>query len=141
MGPNDFAVARGDGTVTGEPRVWLRIEGATLLVGSLVAYRSTQQPWWLVPLTLLVPDVLMVGYLGGTRLGARLYNLAHAAPLPAIMVGLGWWQAKPLVLALGLVWIAHIGMDSLLGYGLKYGNHFQHTHLGWIGRQRPRRAI
>jgi hypothetical protein len=49
------------------------------------------------------------------------------------MVGVGWWQARPLVLALGLVWLAHIGVDRLLGYGLKYNDNFQHTHLGWIG--------
>ena len=128
--------AAGDGIVTGGPRRWLRIEGATLLFGSLIAYSATRQPWWLIPLTLLVPDLSMVGYLGGTRMGARLYNVAHCAPLPAIMVALGWWQAMPLVLALGLVWFAHIGMDSLLGYGLKYDDHFQHTHLGWIGRSR-----
>jgi hypothetical protein len=132
----DVVASVSDGTVTGAPRRWLRVEGATLLVGSLVAYSATHQTWWLVPITLLVPDLLMVGYLGGTKLGARLYNVAHAAPLPAIVVGLGWWQAKPLVLALGLVWIAHIGMDGVLGYGLKYNDSFQHTHLGWIGRNR-----
>jgi hypothetical protein len=46
------------------------------------------------------------------------------------MAGIGWWQSQPLLLALGLIWLAHIGMDRLLGYGLKYADHFQHTHLG-----------
>jgi len=123
-----------DGTVTGMPRRWLRLEGAVLLAGSLIAYSATGQPWWLVPLTLLAPDLLMVGYLHDTRLGAQLYNLAHATVLPAAMVGLGWWQSRPLVLALGLIWLAHIGIDRLLGYGLKYGDHFQHTHLGHLGQ-------
>jgi hypothetical protein len=72
----------------------------------------------------------MVGYIGGTRLGAMTYNLAHSAPLPAALTALGWWQHDPLVLALGLVWLAHIGMDRALGYGLKYKDDFQHTHLG-----------
>ena len=54
-----------------------------------------------MPLALLVPDLFMAGYLGGTRLGAQLYNIAHSTVLPAAMVGLGWWQSKPLVLALG----------------------------------------
>jgi hypothetical protein len=30
---------------------------------------------------------------------------------------------------LGLVWLGHIGMDRLLIFGLKYPDHFQHTHL------------
>jgi hypothetical protein len=64
----------------------------------------------------------------------RLYNLAHSTALPAAVAGLGWWQGRPLVLALGLVWLAHIGADRVLGYGLKYGDNFQHTHLGQLGR-------
>ena len=68
------------------------------------------------PLALLVPDLFMAGYPGGTRLGAQLYNIAHSTVLPAAMAGLAWWQSKPFVLALGLIWLAHIGLDRLLGY-------------------------
>jgi hypothetical protein len=122
-----------DGTVVGAPRRWLRLEGATLLVGCLVSYSMTHQPWWLIPLVILLPDVVMAGYLGGTRLGAIMYNLAHSTPLPALLVGIGWWRHEDLVLALGLVWLAHIGLDRLLAYGLKYDDDFQHTHLGRPG--------
>jgi hypothetical protein len=54
------------------------------------------------------------------------------------MIGLGWWQNRHLVLALGLIWLAHIGADRLLGYGLKYDDHFQHTHLGQLGSPHER---
>jgi hypothetical protein len=123
------------GTVAGTPRRWLRVEGATLFAGSLIAYSTTDQAWWLVPLTLLLPDLTMIGYLGGTRLGAYLYNLGHSTPLAAATIAIGWWQDTSLVVALGLVWLAHIGLDRLIGYGLKYEDHFQHTHLGRIGRK------
>ena len=118
-----------EGTVVGGPRLWLQLEGATLLVGSLVAFSTTHRSWWLVPLVLFLPDLFMAGYLGGTRIGAHVYNLAHSTPLPALMVGYGWWQNRQLFLALGLVWLGHIGMDRLLTFGLKYADHFQHTHL------------
>jgi nucleoside-diphosphate-sugar epimerase len=62
------------------------------------------------------------------------FTLAHSTILPAAVVGLGWWQGRPLVLAFGLVWLAHIGADWLLDYGLKYGDNFQHTHLGQLSR-------
>jgi hypothetical protein len=105
-------------------------------VGSLIAYSTTRQSWWLVPFTLLVPDLVMVGYLRGTRVGAHMYNLAHSTPLPAALAGFSWWLHEHLALALGLVWLAHIGMDRLMGYGLKYGDHFQHTHLGRPGKHK-----
>jgi|ERR1700676_3900776 hypothetical protein len=132
------AVAPDAGIVAGAPRTWLRVEAAVLLAGSLVAFSSTGEPWWLVPLAILIPDVVMVGYLAGARTGARLYNLGHTTLLPAVLVGLGWWRSAPILAGIGLIWLAHIGMDRLLGYGLKYDDQFQHTHLGWIGR-RPRR--
>lgn len=127
--------ALADGMVVGTPRRWLRLEGIVLLAAALIAYSTTDQAWWLVALTLLLPDLTMIGYLGGPRLGSRLYNLGHGTPLPAATVALGWWQDKSVVVALGLVWLAHIGLDRLLGYGLKYSDHFQHTHLGRLGRR------
>jgi hypothetical protein len=128
------AVVPADGMVICAPRRWLRIEGAALAAGSLIAYSTTGQAWWLVPLTLLLPDLTMIGYLGGTRLGSYLYNLGHSTPLPAAIVAIGWWQEKSLLVALGLVWLTHIGIDRLIGYGVKYDDHFQHTHLGRLGR-------
>ena len=125
-----------DGAVSGAPRLWLRLEAAALLTGALIAYSTTGQHWWLVPVVVLLPDLAMTGYVGGTRIGAFLYNLAHATPMPAMVIGLGWWQHRPLVLGLGLVWLAHIGLDRLMGYGLKYDDHFQHTHLGILGGDR-----
>jgi hypothetical protein len=137
-GPADHVACQlaSDGTVSGGPRAWLRAEAVVLLAGALAAYSTTGQPWWLVPAVILLPDLAWAGYLGGTRVGAFIYNAAHATPLPAVMVGLGWWQHRPLVLALGLVWLAHIGLDHLLDYGLKYDDSFQHTHLGILGRRK-----
>ena len=83
-----------------------------------------------MPAAILAPDIAMTGYAAGTRPGGHLYNLTHATPLPAVMLGAGYWQADRLVIALALVWLAHIGLDRLLGTGLKYNDRFTHTHLG-----------
>jgi hypothetical protein len=32
-----------------------------------------------------------------------------------------------------MIWLAHIGIDRALGYGLKYSSGFPFTHLGRIG--------
>ena len=130
----DAALDPTAGTVTGRPRLLLRAEGAVLLAASLLAFGTTSQPWWLVPLVLFLPDLLMVGYARSTRLGALTYNLAHSYPAPALVGALGLWQGSGLVTALAVIWFAHIGMDRALGYGLKHDDGFAHTHLGVLGR-------
>jgi hypothetical protein len=72
----------------------------------------------------------MGGYLAGTRPGAHVYSIAHATPLPAVVLVIGYWQADRLVMALALIWLAHIGLDRLLGWALKYNDRFTHAHLG-----------
>jgi hypothetical protein len=118
------------GVVVGAPRRWLGLEGLVLLAGALIACSTLGQPWWLVPAGILVPDIAMSGYVAGTRLGAHLYNLAHATLLPAVMLGIGYCQADRLLMVLALIWLAHIGLDRLLGMGLKYNDRFTLTHLG-----------
>ena len=123
------AVSSGAGVVVGAPRWWLGLEGLVVLAGALIAFAVVRQPWWLVPAGILVPDIAMTGYAAGTRLGAHLYNVAHTTLLPAVMLGAGYWQADRLVMALALVWLAHIGMDRLLGMGPQVQRPFR-THLG-----------
>ncbi len=116
--------------VVGKPRVFLRLEGVVLFIASLVLFNSTHQHWWWVPVLLLVPDIFMAGYVRSTQLGALIYNIGHAYPLPTSMALYGWHSHRPLVLAIGLIWLAHIGMDRFSGYGPKYDDNFKHTHLG-----------
>ena len=87
----------------------------------------------LIPLVLAV-DLSMAGYLANPRVGALTYNLFHQWATGLAVLGAGWaLGATPLVLA-GIVLVAHVGMDRLAGYGLKYPTSFHDTHLGRIGR-------
>ena len=125
--------------VAGLPLRVLRCEGVVLLAGAVGTYfTGLDEPWWLVPLLLFVPDVFMVGYARSRRLGAVLYNVAHSYPAPAALGGLAIALEESLWQGVALVWFAHIGMDRALGYGLKYETGFKDTHLGRIGE--PRRS-
>lgn len=117
-------------SVIGRPRLFLRLDGLVLFIGSLALFGRTDQHWWLVPLLLFVPDVFMVGYARSTKVGALIYNLGHTYLLPTLIAFYGWYSSHSLVLAIGLIWLAHIGMDRFAGYGLKYDDDFKHTHLG-----------
>ena len=112
----------------------LRLEALALFVGGVLVFiQLNGQPLWLLPL-LLAPDLSMIGYLGGPRLGALTYNLLHNLAVAIAAVGIGWFAAvAPLALA-GAILVAHVGMDRALGFGLKLPTDFRDTHLGRIGR-------
>ena len=99
-------------------------------------YGANGGSWLLVLPLLLAPDLSMVGYVRGPRLGAQLYNVAHNWAVGLAVLGLGWWLTQPGLVLAGAVLIAHVGMDRLAGYGLKEPTSFQDTHLGRIGRRR-----
>lgn len=112
----------------------LRAEAIVLFVAGVLVYLQLNgHPLLLLPL-LLAPDISMLGYLGGPRLGAIIYNLAHNLATALIVLAVGWFAAvAPLALA-GALLVAHVGMDRSLGYGLKLPTGFRDTHLGRIGR-------
>lgn len=107
----------------------LRAEGAAILGLALYLYADAGAGWWLFALLILAPDLSMAGYLRGPRLGAIFYNAAHTYIAPAV----AWFAldlaGSPLALPVALVWAAHIGLDRLLGYGLKFPDSFRRTHL------------
>jgi Domain of unknown function (DUF4260) len=112
----------------------LRLEGAAALAAAVALYAQAGFSWPLFALLILAPDLAMLAYLIGPRAGAAAYNLVHTYALALPLALAGFWLSSPIALALGLIWIAHIGMDRMLGYGLKYASGFRDTHLGRIGR-------
>ena len=119
-----------------DPMALQRLEGGVLLVLSLLIYWRLAGPWLLYVVLILAPDLFMLGYLGGPRLGAATYNLGHTWLLPAALAAVGIVAGISLAGDVAVIWFGHIGVDRLLGYGLKLPTSFQDTHLGRIGRDR-----
>ena len=118
------------------PTLFLRLEGLALLGLSVFLYAWLDQSWLLFALLVLAPDVSMLGYAAGPGVGAISYNIAHTYLIPASLIVAGVAGGAETLLAVALIWFAHIGMDRLLGYGLKMDTGFRDTHLGRIGRDR-----
>lgn len=116
------------------PRLLLRTEGAAALVAALTAYRMTGGHWPLLAALALVPDLSIAGYFGGSKTGALLYNLCHTYLMPALLAGIGLVTQNNLCVHMALIWCAHIGLDRMLGFGLKYQSGFGATHLGALSR-------
>jgi len=71
----------------------------------------------------------MLGYFLGVRLGTALYNLFHVLVAPLLLIALSIFCKQLWLLPYGLIWTAHIGVDRLLGFGLKYPTQFRDTHF------------
>lgn len=79
-----------------------------------------------------LPDLSVVGYLGGNRVGAATYNAVHSSVLPVALAVIGVVTDGSLLTAVALIWLAHIGFDPMVGYGLKYAEGFKEIHLARI---------
>ena len=108
----------------------LRIEGLAVGVVSAVLYARTGASWWLFAALWLAPDLSMLGYLASPCRGARVYNAFHTYTVPITLGLLGWLLHANAFIPFALIWVNHIGVDRLMGYGLKYSTGFSWTHLG-----------
>jgi hypothetical protein len=124
------------GAATGGVRTLLRLEGLALFAAMITLYAVWGGKWWAFAFLFLAPDLSFAAYLAGPRIGALVYNAAHSTLGPIAIALMGFSHAfgdRPIP-QLAMIWLAHIGIDRALGYGLKYGSGFAHTHLGSIGK-------
>lgn len=112
----------------------LRLEGLALLATAVTLYAVLGGSWWLFLLLLFAPDLFMLGYLRGPKVGAAVYNVGHVTLTPIVIGLVSYFVGAQLGVQIAVIWLAHIGMDRLAGYGLKEPTGFQDTHMGRIGR-------
>lgn len=107
----------------------LKLEGLFIFILSTFFYFEHGGRLWMFIILLLAPDIFMIGYMKNNIIGARVYNFAHTYVVPGILVLIGYIMSIDILILLGLIWTAHIGMDRLTGYGLKRDSGFKDTHL------------
>ncbi len=116
---------------------FLRLEGLVAAIAAAVIYSRTGASWWLFAALWLAPDLSMLGYLAGPCQGARIYNAFHTYIGPGVLALCSLLPGAHATLPIALIWANHIGVDRLLGFGLKYGDGFGFTHLSRLGKPRP----
>lgn len=110
-------------------KILLHVEGLVVFALCLYFYGYYEFSWLLFIVLLFVPDIAMVGYFINYKIGAIIYNLIHTYSLSLIIVFIGFILSMPIMLAIGIIWTAHIGMDRMFGFGLKYPTSFKDTHF------------
>ena len=107
----------------------IQLEGMIVMALGLYLYFTSGYSWWIFLLLLFVPDISMAGYMINTKAGAYLYNASHTFIAPLLLLLIGMMLSIDSLLMVGLIWMVHIGMDRMMGYGLKYETHFKDTHI------------
>lgn len=125
------------------PNTIQRVESGLIAALAMIATITIDRGLWWVPLIVfLVFDLSALGYLKTPVVGAFWYNAIHTYFWPAILAVIVWVtrDSSPSLsrwLALiALAWAFHIGVDRMLGYGIKLPDAFTSTHLGQIGKTR-----
>jgi hypothetical protein len=131
----DTTTATTAGAATGGIKILLRLEGLALFIGMTLLYGIWDGSWWVYVILFLVPDISFAAYLAGPKFGALVYNAAHSYLGPMALMTTGFASGEPLTLSIAMIWLAHIGIDRALGFGLKYEAGFAFTHLGRIGKK------
>ena len=66
---------------------------------------------------------------GSSQWFVNIFSVLDNARLLALVLG------QFVLLPFALIWVNHIGIDRLMGYGLKYPAGFGWTHLGRLGKR------
>jgi hypothetical protein len=113
----------------------LKLEEFFLFGLSLFLFSQMDYNWGWYALWFLAPDLSMIGYLANPQVGAWTYNLIHHKGHAVAVYILGYLLAVPWLMFTGTILLGHSSLDRVFGYGLKYPDAFQNTHLGRIGKQ------
>lgn len=116
-------------------KILLKLEELFCLFLAFYLYLALGYAWWWFFVLLLTPDLSMIGYLWGPRIGALLYNGVHHKAIGIALYLLGAYFHVQMLELIGLILFGHSSMDRVFGYGLKYADAFEQTHLGLIGKR------
>ncbi|MFD2036684.1 DUF4260 domain-containing protein [Belliella marina] len=114
----------------------IKLEELGQFLLSIILFSQLEFAWWIFPACILIPDLSMLGYLAGPKIGARIYNFFHHKLLAVIVLMLGFYFNTPLLTLSGVLLFGHSAMDRMFGYGLKFDDSFNNTHLGLIGKNK-----
>ena len=111
----------------------MQLEEVAMLIFCIYFLYMVKVDWWIYILLFIGPDISMLGYLGGNKSGAVLYNIFHHKTIAVFIFLLGWINHNTDMQVAGCILFGHSSMDRMFGYGLKHFSGFKYTHLGQIG--------
>ena len=113
----------------------IKLEELGMLFASILALMYLKVEYWYYLVLFLGPDISMVAYLFGNKIGAVCYNIFHHKGIALALLVIGFIYNSWILQVTGLILFGHSSMDRMAGYGLKLEEGFKFTHLGMIGKK------
>ena len=107
-----------------------------LLLFSAIYFHLFPGAWGFYAALFFAPDLSFLLFVITKKTGAIAYNIAHHQGVLALLLITGFLLHNDWIMKTGLIFLAHSNFDRVAGYGLKYFDSFDHTHLGWIGKSK-----
>ena len=112
----------------------LKVEELLMFLLGIYLFSQLDYSWWWFPALILLPDIGLLGYLLSPKTGAIIYNGFHHKGIAIVLLFIGIYFQIELLQLIGIMLFSHASMDRIFGYGLKYFNAFNNTHLGEIAK-------
>lgn len=115
--------------------VLLKLEEGAIFMFCIFLFGKLNFAWWWFPVLLFLPDIGMIGYVINAKVGAFTYNLIHHRLVSSVVALYAIIYSNEIWMLVAIILFAHVSLDRILGYGLKYNDSFHNTHLGKIGNR------
>ena len=113
----------------------LKIEELCMFALGIFMFNQLTFSWWWFLVLILTPDIGMLGYIINTKVGAIAYNIFHHKGIAIIVYFVGVYFQSQVIQLIGVILFSHASLDRVFGYGLKYFDAFNRTHLGTVGKK------
>lgn len=110
----------------------LKLEELLQFALGIYLFSTLSYTWWWFLVLILLPDIGMLGYLINTKTGALTYNVLHHKGLAILIFLAGIYFEIEVMQLIGIILFSHAALDRVFGYGLKYADNFENTHLGHL---------
>ena len=91
-----------------------------------------QAEWYWYALVLFGPDISLIAYLINKKVGAVCYNFFHHKTVAIALLFICYFLPADCFLLIAVVIFGHSSQNRFFGFGLKYYEGFNITHLGKI---------